>query len=51
MPADRSGLHQRLHRPLHEFVTQEVHLAEHAFAIHHPDIAAKAASQSVELAD
>ena len=37
--------------PLHELVTQEVHLAEHAFAIHHPDIAAKAASQSVELAD
>ena len=37
--------------PLHEFVTQEVHLAEHAFAIHHPDIAAKVASQSVELAD
>lgn len=29
--------------PLHEFVTHEVHLAEHAFAIHHPDIAAQQA--------
>ncbi|MCH3975232.1 MAG: ketopantoate reductase family protein [Bifidobacterium tibiigranuli] len=28
---------------LHEFLTQELHLAEHAYAIHHPELAGEAA--------
>lgn len=28
--------------PMHELLTQELHLAEHAYAIHHPELAARA---------
>lgn len=35
---------------LHEFVTQELHLAEHAFAIHNPEIAAAAKAEAEAVA-
>ncbi|MDO5688054.1 MAG: ketopantoate reductase family protein [Pseudoscardovia radai] len=35
---------------LHEFVTQELHLAEHAFAIHNPEISAAAKAEAEAVA-
>lgn len=35
---------------LHEFVTQELHLAEHAFAIHNPELAAAAKKEAEAVA-